>query len=252
MKLSALIVVASFVVLAGLLSITLKKNLFQKETTRGNGFAVVELFTSEGCSSCPAADKLVATVEDQDKNEPVYILSYHVDYWDQLGWKDRFSDAAFTERQQHYAELLHVNSIYTPQIVVNGQKEFVGSNKAALDKALSTSLKDSAKEKLSIQEKEADGKIDVSYETTAFSNAEIVINLVQKSAQTNVKSGENDGRQLTHVQIVRKQITQALPGKTGKAVIDLPQEYKSNQWEIIAFVQDLRNGQILCAARGAL
>ena len=249
MKLSALIIVASFVILAGLLSITLNKNLFQKDSPHETGFAVIELFTSEGCSSCPAADKLVATVEEQDKNEPVYILSYHVDYWDQLGWKDRFSDAAFTERQQHYAELLHVNSIYTPQIVVNGQHEFVGSNKAALDKALSASLKDSAREKLSIQEKDSNGKIDVSYETTASSNAEIIINLVQKSAQTNVKAGENDGRQLTHVQIVRRQITQALSGKNGKTVIDLPLEYKSNQWEIIAFVQDLHNGRILCAAR---
>ena len=80
---------------------------------------VVELFTSEGCSSCPPADKLVATLVERDKKEAVYILSYHVDYWDRLGWKDRFSDAAFTARQQHYAELLHLSSVYTPQIVVN-------------------------------------------------------------------------------------------------------------------------------------
>ena|SRR5437764_672084 len=121
MKLSAIIIVASLFILAGLLSITIKKDLFVKQgANKGqNGFAVVELFTSEGCSSCPPADKLVATLVERDKKEAVYILSYHVDYWDRLGWKDRFSDAAFTARQQHYAELLHLSSVYTPQIVVN-------------------------------------------------------------------------------------------------------------------------------------
>src|SRR5689334_13667962 len=207
MKVSAIIIVASFVILAGLLSITIKKNLFHKEISPGpqNGFAVVELFTSEGCSSCPPADKLVASVEEQYENKSVYILSYHVDYWDRLGWKDRFSNAAFTERQQHYAELLHLNSIYTPQIVVNGKDEFVGSNKAALDRALSASMKDSTKERLSIQVNtqldSAHEKINVAYQTTAPASASIVINLVEKSAQTSVKAGENEGRQLTHVQI---------------------------------------------------
>ena len=255
MRISAYLIVASFVILAGLLSITIRKNLFQREVAVSpqNGFAVVELFTSEGCSSCPPADNLVASVEERDKSKPVYILSYHVDYWDRLGWKDRFSDAAFTERQQHYAELLHLNSVYTPQIVVNGRDEFVGSNKAALEKALSTSLKDSAKEKLTIQLNtefdSAHEKINVAYQTTCPASTSIVINLVEKSAQTNVKAGENQGRQLTHVQIVRQQIIQALSEKNGKAVIDLPLEYKSSQWEIIAFVQDQNSGQILCAAR---
>ena len=251
MKLSAIIIVTSFVVLAGLLSITIKKDLFHKEVGKkaGNGFVVVELFTSEGCSSCPPADKLIETLEEQDKRQPVYILSYHVDYWDRLGWKDRFSDAAFTARQQHYAELLHLTSVYTPQIVVNGRNEFVGSNKAALDNALSASLKDSAKEKLSLHETISNGKIDINYETSVSSNAEIVVNLVERSAQTSVKGGENEGKLLSHVQIVRKQIVQPLSAKTGKVSVDIPPGYQSNQWDIIAFIQDVNDGTIVCAAR---
>jgi hypothetical protein len=252
MKLSAIIIIASFVVLAGLLSITLRKNPLQKGDTQHNGFAVVELFTSEGCSSCPPADKLIANLQVQDKNEPVYILSYHVDYWDRLGWKDRFSDAAFTERQQHYAELLHLNTIYTPQIVVNGRNEFVGSNKSALDKALSASLKDSAVQKLSIQENTSNGKININYETTASKNTDLVINLVQKSAQSSVKAGENAGRELSHVQIVRKQIIQSLNGTKGKIGFDIPNDFKPNECELICFVQDSNSGVVLCAARTEL
>src|SRR5271155_1276675 len=73
----------------------------------GNGFAVVELFTSEGCSSCPPADDLIARVQQEDKDLPVYILAFHVDYWNRLGWKDAFSDAAYSDRQRRYAAWLN-------------------------------------------------------------------------------------------------------------------------------------------------
>src|ERR1700743_2691255 len=81
------------------------------------GFAVVELFTSEGCSSCPPADQLVARIQQEDKEQPVYILAYHVDYWDRLGWKDAFSDARYSSRQKTYTGWLKIRSAYTPQIV---------------------------------------------------------------------------------------------------------------------------------------
>src|SRR4051812_5442425 len=83
------------------------------------GFAVVELFTSEGCSSCPPAEEAVAgLVKDYTSN--VYVVSFHVDYWNYLGWKDEFSSAGFTSRQQQYAAVFNINSIYTPQAIVNG------------------------------------------------------------------------------------------------------------------------------------
>jgi hypothetical protein len=85
------------------------------------GFAVVELFTSEGCSSCPPADDLVAKIQKENNDQPVYILAFHVDYWNNLGWKDSFSSSAFSKRQNQYADWLNLRSVYTPQVIVNGR-----------------------------------------------------------------------------------------------------------------------------------
>src|SRR5580765_4213272 len=93
----------------------------------GNGFAVIELFTSEGCSSCPPADEAMIDIENEFKKN-VYVIGYHVDYWNYLGWKDIFSNAGWTDRQKAYAQELKLNNIYTPQVVINGSSEFVGSD----------------------------------------------------------------------------------------------------------------------------
>ena len=96
------------------------------------GFAVVELFTSEGCSSCPPADALLAEqVRDaREHGRPVYCLAFQVDYWNRLGWADPYSDAGFSRRQNDYAQAFQSDRVYTPQVVVNGTEEFVGSDRA--------------------------------------------------------------------------------------------------------------------------
>ena len=106
--------------------------------------AVLELFTSEGCSSCPSADALLGKLAEAPSGEvqPI-ILSYHVDYWNRLGWRDRFSDAAYSTRQYAYAHTLHGDGAYTPQLVVNGHTEFVGSNAGKLQSALKEAAKNS-------------------------------------------------------------------------------------------------------------
>ena len=93
----------------------------KKELMTETGFAVVELFSSEGCSSCPPADELTIKLSKEYKRN-VYFLGYHVDYWDHIGWKDKFSKADYTERQRQYAAKFNLNSIYTPQVIVNGKK----------------------------------------------------------------------------------------------------------------------------------
>src|ERR1700709_1958776 len=117
-----------------------KPNTSSKSMNGNDGFAVVELFTSEGCSSCPAADDVVAKVQNENNDKPVYILAYHVDYWNRLGWKDVFSDAAYSKRQNQYAAWLNLESIYTPQVVVNGNKEFVGSQESTLRSVIKDDL----------------------------------------------------------------------------------------------------------------
>src|SRR5579871_1462623 len=109
-------------------------------TSPATGFAVVELFTSEGCSSCPPADQLIARIQQEEKDQPVYILAFHVDYWDRLGWKDACSDHRYTQRQNQYASWFKLQSIYTPEIVVNGRDEFVGSQEKTLRSAIVSGL----------------------------------------------------------------------------------------------------------------
>src|SRR5882724_3286240 len=99
---------------------------------------IVELFTSEGCSSCPPADNVLSRMEREQPVEGVEIIALgeHVDYWDQLGWKDRFSSPLFTARQQEYGQIFHLESVYTPQLVVNGQAQVLGSDGNAAGKAV--------------------------------------------------------------------------------------------------------------------
>ena len=122
----------------------------------GKGFAVVELFTSEGCSSCPPADALVARVQKESTNKPVYILAFHVDYWNRLGWKDVYSSAEYSARQNQYANWLNLSSeVYTPQAIVNGHTEFVGSEEGTLRKAIQAGLQKSASTPLTLSDDKA-------------------------------------------------------------------------------------------------
>ena len=120
--------------------ITKDKDALKVNTEADKGFAVVELFTSEGCSSCPPADALVAKVQKESAGKPVYILAYHVDYWNRLGWKDAFSDAAYSARQKQYSHWIKGAEIYTPQAVINGRKEFVGSQEGTLRSTIKADL----------------------------------------------------------------------------------------------------------------
>src|ERR1041385_3414480 len=89
-----------------------------KRSKEQNGFALIELFTSEGCSSCPPADVALEEVQKKYADKNVLAVGYHVDYWDKLGWKDAFSNSLFTERQEYYSNIFHLNTIYTPQAIV--------------------------------------------------------------------------------------------------------------------------------------
>lgn len=212
------------------------------------GFAVVELFTSEGCSSCPAADELAIELSNEYTGN-VYFLGYHVDYWNYIGWKDKFSKAEYTERQRQYAASFRLNRIYTPQVVINGKKELVGSDQTMLRKAIADELKiDSPAEIKLTAELDKDG-ISVSYSTSVSDKNMLKVALVQVHAETPVKRGENSGRHLKHINVVRDMQTIAVNKKgDGQTKFNIPTDLPISNVKIIAFVQDKDDLKILAAA----
>lgn len=220
--------------------------------TNGGGFAVVELFTSEGCSSCPPADELLAKVQKETAGKPVYILAYHVDYWNRLGWKDIFSKAEFSQRQSTYSKWLKLSGVYTPQAVVNGQTEFVGSAQGALHNAINTGLKKEAKAQIAISNVAVSGH-NATLKFNAAGNTDnttLQLALVQKNAVSHVKSGENGGHTLLHIQIVNE--LKSIPlgkNKNGEAGLPLPGTFSATGYELIAFIQNTNTGEITAATR---
>jgi len=206
-------------------------------------FVVLELFTSEGCSSCPPADRLLPQLASTDAS--IIPLSFHVDYWDRYGWKDPFSDALFTERQNQYAKQFKLESIYTPQLVINGEYELVGSNRSAAEKNIAKSLKEDGPLQLIIDDvKKENDKLSVSCHLSgSFQNCELLAAVVQKHADVNVKAGENHGAKLSHTNVVRSFLK--LPAKEKMDFqIPVPVDLASNHsaanrqnWQLITYIQ---------------
>lgn len=246
MKIAGILFVA---VLAAAFSYPLcKKDNKGPVTQGGNGFVVAELFTSEGCSSCPPADKLVEKIQSENQGKPIYILAFHVDYWDRQGWKDRFSDPAYTERQRRYADWLRLETVYTPQLVINGQSEFVGSDEHSIVKAITKRLEQSHRTTLMLSASVEGDKLQVNYQAGGEKNAELVLAMVQRSASSEVKAGENAGKQLSHVQIVRRLVYQDV-NNPKSITLHLPSDYAVKGWELIGFIQHKKDGRITAAAR---
>ncbi|TRW25989.1 DUF1223 domain-containing protein [Flavobacterium zepuense] len=218
-----------------------------------NGFAVVELFTSEGCSSCPPADELLGKIQQEYKDKPVYVLAYHVDYWDRMGWKDAYSSAAYTQRQSEYSHLLG-SQLYTPQVIVNGEAEFVGSDERTLRETLVHVINGKASANLAITARQINGSLLINYTLTGnYKPAVLRLALVQKKAVRQIKRGENQGRTLTHWQIVRSLNTSTISANgKGKLQLPIPKDFIENEWEVIAMVQDPATAKIYAAAKATL
>ncbi len=191
---------------------------------------VIELFTSEGCSSCPPAEELLTNISDKDTN--ILLLSYHVDYWNRLGWKDVFSKHEYSTRQYAYAYTFNLQSVYTPQAVVNGRFEAVGSNSKAIYKLLDkpsnyTSLIINpiikvTYNKLSITW-DAD-KVDKSYQIVAL--------LIKNEASIQVNAGENEGQLLTHKNIVMDM--KSLDAPNNNVIFDMIEPAKNLKVVLLA------------------
>lgn len=223
-----------------------KKMISKKEPAENKGFAVIELFTSEGCSSCPPADALVGKILRENKQD-VYILSFHVDYWNRLGWKDDFSQPAFSNRQQQYARYLSLDGVYTPQIVVNGTDQFVGSNEAHLRSSINNTNQQSD---IAIEASKTNNtSIHLSYKIAGNKFDLLNVALIQPEAITEVKRGENGGRKLHHVNIVRELRTIQPTANTGSLDIEIPKELHEMAFKVIAYTQQKNNFKITGAAQ---
>jgi hypothetical protein len=171
---------------------------------------LVELFTSEGCSSCPPADALLARLQHDQPVEgaEIVVLGEHVDYWDGLGWRDRFSSQQYTARQNGYGERFHLGSVYTPQMVVDGTSQFVGNDQSQATHAISAASR-TPKLPLTISTPKIAGRIVSASVSSPLSTrsddprSEVFAALVDPKDTTDVPRGENSGRRLNHVAVVR-------------------------------------------------
>lgn len=209
---------------------------------------LVELFTSEGCSSCPPADDLAARLE---KAQPVLgadivVLAHHVDYWNRLGWRDPYSSAAASARQGEYARAFGLDSVYTPQAVVNGRAEFVGSDEDKMTAAVARA----AKQPSASVDVAADGDavtVRVANLPKTNGGAQVWLAVTEDNLSTDVPRGENAGRRLAHTGVARRlqSLGAAKNGAALTAKISPERGWKRENLRLVAFVQETKTRRVL-------
>ena len=219
------------------------------------GFAVVELFTSEGCSSCPPADEAVSRVSTAaaQMQKPLYVLEWHVDYWDYLGWKDPFSSGLATSRQRAYARALG-SSLYTPQAILNGYRVPAwagdqGEVEAAARQLMSARPTGSGF--LALTASAEGGSVRVHAEVRDAPRAStLLVALVEEGLSSNPTAGENKGRKLFHSNVVRGAVT--LPSAGGDTVMQIPPGVDMGKSHLVGLLQDSTTMKIWLAAKAII
>jgi hypothetical protein len=213
---------------------------------------LLELFTSEGCSSCPPADALLTKIDQEQpiKNADLIVLSEHVDYWNHGGWTDPYSSAAFSSRQQRYATLLHADDIYTPQLVVDGSSQLVGSDWPKIHAVLERS--DPAARKLAIELKSSDAgqgkKLNILIRPQAeVPSGDVYVALAADHAETAVQAGENAGHHLAHTAVASsiKRIGSISAGASFSGEFNVPSQKVRVPTRVIVFIQNPHTGRVL-------
>ena len=223
---------------------------------------LVELFTSEGCSSCPPADELLARLEQTQPvaGAEIIALSEHVDYWNRLGWADPYSSAEFSERQNSYARAFDTDDIYTPQMIVDGRVQFVGSNRDRARQAI-TDASRAAKARVDISLRGATAEsanlaIRVSDLQGAWAgdSAEILLAITESGLRSSVSRGENAGRSLHHTAVVRAlsslgSIDSQAKSFSAEPVVRIEKKWKPENLKAVVFVQERASRRVLGAAQ---
>jgi len=228
---------------------------------------LVELFTSEGCSSCPPAD---AVLMQLDKAQPVpgaevIILSQHVDYWNQLGWMDPFSSSDFSRRQQAYSDSMAGNGPYTPQMIVDGRTEFNGSDSGKAQRAIAAAARNpKASIKLTLSPA-GEGSPHVQIYINGLDaaaifakesgKADVMLAITENGLQSSVTRGENAGRTMPHSGVVRRLSTVGTTTRFGFSadqVISIDKSWKRENLRVVVFVQERGTRRVLGAAATGL
>jgi len=216
---------------------------------------LIELFTSEGCSDCPPADALLQRL---DRSQPVngaelIVLSEHVDYWNGIGWKDPYSSHEYSQRQGAYAGLFGLGSVYTPQMVVDGRFEFVGSDERRAIQAVENS---SREEKIAVSLSSIHLEpnrvlalhIDAAQlpSSSTTKSANVLLAIADESDESHVSGGENGGRTLKHIAVVRSLAQVGSVNQSEKLSRDIKVNlgHEREHMRLIAFVQEEKTGRV--------
>lgn len=211
---------------------------------------LLELFTSEGCSSCPPADRALAFLQKEQPNPAAEIitLAFHVDYWNNLGWKDEFSSDLFTQRQNFYARSFRLSSIYTPQMVVDGTFEFVGSNLGKAQQKITEAAK-IAKAEINLKLLEDKLNVQISNLPT-HQDSTVYLATAEDNLSSKVTRGENSGSKLEHISVVRElkmlgQIKNNEQKFDSETVIQLQENWKKENLKLVIFIQENQSRKII-------
>jgi hypothetical protein len=231
----------------------------------GRSPVIVELFTSEGCSSCPPADAVLAQLQQLQPvaGAEVIALSEHVDYWNYIGWSDPFSSAAFSARQETYAQVFGQERIYTPQMIVDGQTEFIGSSLSKAREAIAkAALSPKADVRIVIPEAKTQKdnqkvRLNVSVKNVQPVNrsdmAEVILAITEDNLSSNVSRGENSGRNLAHTAVVREmralgRVDPATKAFDSETTVAIAKGWKRDDLRVVVFAQERANRHVLGAA----
>src|SRR5229473_172450 len=216
---------------------------------------LIELFTSEGCSSCPPADALLERLDRSQRasGADLIVLSEHVDYWNDIGWKDPYSSHIYSERQSAYAAQFGLGSIYTPQMIVDGHFEFVGSDERRAKQAIESATK-VMKAPVSISSSSGDEKTTILHieagplpSSISWESAGVFLAIADNSDESHVSRGENAGRTLKHVAVLRDLVPVGTVGRTDKFSRDVAVNLnKGNRRDlrIMAIIQEPAAGRV--------
>jgi hypothetical protein len=202
--------------------------------------AVVELFTSQGCSSCPPADKIIGELA---KDPSIIALSMPIDYWDYLGWKDTLADSRFSARQKAYSRMRGDRDVYTPQAIVNGSVHVIGSDRAGIEGAIGDTRKAdsvmSVPVSLTLAGKQISVSVGASGETPTEARGEVWICSISKAVPISIGRGENSGQEVTYYNVVRNLLKIGdWNGSSGSWTVPLESISREGVDGAVVYVQD--------------